>query len=343
MVGVEDVAGTLAATDVEAALAEIITLLASVANTEGAAMVGVEDVAGTFAATDVEAALAEIITLLASVANTEGAAMVGVEDVAGTFAATDVEAALAEIITLLASVANTEGAAMIGVEDVAGTFAAVDVEAALAEIITLLASVANTEGAAMVGVEDVGGLLVATDVEAALAEAMVAIDVLADKSICINLHSFREVDANGDVGNLAAHGGILASDSTPILLGGTSEAEEISWVANDVDAIAMSFSLPADFDGTADVTVRAWISTGAGGPDPANMTVNTSWDKAAQVVDTIADGAPSAAIKELVAVIANADIPASPNFLTLQIVPPAHANDPIDLHGIRLEYSSTAS
>ena len=36
---------------------------------------------------------------------------------------------------------------------------------------------------------------------------------------CTSLHDFRETDANGDVGAITANGGILASDTTPIMRG----------------------------------------------------------------------------------------------------------------------------
>src|SRR5574343_26463 len=87
--------------------AALTVLLASVANGDGALLVGVEDAAGNFAATDVEAALAEIMTLLASTANGEGASLVGIEDAGTKFTGTDAEAALAECATTaeMASVA----------------------------------------------------------------------------------------------------------------------------------------------------------------------------------------------------------------------------------------------
>jgi len=75
----------------------ILSTLASVANGEGASLVGVEDAAASFTGTDVEAVLAEIMTLRASVATGEGASMTGIEDADAWFTATDVEAALAEL------------------------------------------------------------------------------------------------------------------------------------------------------------------------------------------------------------------------------------------------------
>jgi hypothetical protein len=153
------------------------------------------------------------------------------------------------------------------------------------------------------------------------------------------MHEFREVDANGDVGNLAAHGGILASDSTPILRGGTNEAQELSWATGNTDIVAVNKSCPLDFDGASDVTVRLWVSSGAAGPDPATFTIESTWDGAAIVSDTASDGAAGAAIHEITATIAAADVPDTPDYVTFELTPAAHANDAIQLHGFRVEYA----
>jgi hypothetical protein len=93
--------------------------LTSVANGEGASNIGVEDAAGNMAATDVEASLAEIYidfvaadavdkAALAAVTNGNGAALVGVEDAGGYFAGFDVETVLAQIGSNYALKALTE-------------------------------------------------------------------------------------------------------------------------------------------------------------------------------------------------------------------------------------------
>lgn len=171
----------------------------------------------------------------------------------------------------------------------------------------------------------------------------VRVDKFATGAVCFDLHCFRETDGSGDVGNLAAHGGQLASDSTPSLSGGANEAEEIGWVAGNVDQIALSCSLPPDLDDGQAATLRLWVSSGAVGPDPATFSVVTSWDKGAQITDSASDGTPGAAIHAITATIDAGDIPATPGFLTLQLVPAAHANDPITLHAARLEYVSTSA
>jgi len=108
--------------------------LASVGQGEGASLVGIEDAGGLFSATDVEAALAEILNRLAAVSTGDGASMVGIEDAGNLYAAGNVEAALAEILNRLAAASTGDGASMVGIEDAMGYYTGADVEEILAEI-----------------------------------------------------------------------------------------------------------------------------------------------------------------------------------------------------------------
>jgi len=154
----------------------------------------------------------------------------------------------------------------------------------------------------------------------------------------ISLNDFREVDGNGDVGAIAANGGILASDTTPILRADVNEAFEISWAIANVDAIACHLILPNGLDGTQDVIMRLWVSTTGGVTDLASFTVNTSWNAAAQVTDTATDTGASSSAHEITATIAAADVPDTPFYVTIQLIPAAHGADPIQLHAARLEF-----
>jgi hypothetical protein len=85
-----------------------ISKLLSTSTGEGASLIGVEDSAANFAATNVEAALAEIMSLHASTSNGEGASLVGIEDAGGFTSAADVEAAFAELYQDLLSTKCTK-------------------------------------------------------------------------------------------------------------------------------------------------------------------------------------------------------------------------------------------
>lgn len=155
--------------------------------------------------------------------------------------------------------------------------------------------------------------------------------------IPFSLHDLREVDANGDVGAIAANGGILASDTTPIMRGASSLiSQEISWAASNSDPIAAQRPLPEDFDGREDVFAELWVNSGT--TDAATFTVATSWDGGATVTDTATDTAKSATTHKITCVIAAADIPDAASSLTILLTPGAHTTNAIQLTNIRLGY-----
>lgn len=155
-----------------------------------------------------------------------------------------------------------------------------------------------------------------------------------------SLFEFREVDVNADVGTIAANSGILASDTTPILRANAAQRQEISWAVGNTDIIAWQRPLPGDVDGTKNIVLSLWVSSGA--TNPATFSVYTNWDEAAVVLDTATDTAASATVHEITATILAADIPDAPSYLSLQLIPAAHATDPINLVAVRFAYTSTA-
>jgi hypothetical protein len=156
------------------------------------------------------------------------------------------------------------------------------------------------------------------------------------KNIPISLHDFREASSAGVVGNIAANGGILASDTTPIMRGlsGTI-AQEISWASSNNDPIVAQVSLPPDLDGDEDVHVECLVSSGT--TNAASLTVETAWDNEDKVVDSAVGQATTAAHKTL-AVISGSDIPDGASFLTLLLTPVAHTTNALNLHGVRVTY-----
>jgi len=153
----------------------------------------------------------------------------------------------------------------------------------------------------------------------------------------ISLFDFREVaEAGGAVSNIAGNGGILASDTTPVLGVHASESQQISWATGNVDPIAVQKSLRNDFDGTQDVLVELWVNSGT--TNLASMTVETSWDGGTIVTDTATDPAASATIHKITATIAAADIPDGASFLSMSLRPGTHATDAIQLFAARISY-----
>jgi len=155
--------------------------------------------------------------------------------------------------------------------------------------------------------------------------------------LLISLHSFREADANGDVGAITANGGILASDTTPVMRGASGLiAQELSWATGNADPIVTQIPLPEDFDGRDDVLIDLWVNSGT--TDAATFTVATSWDGAATVSDTATDATPSATTHKITARVAAADIPDRATSLTVLLTPAAHATNAIQLRNVRGSY-----
>lgn len=157
--------------------------------------------------------------------------------------------------------------------------------------------------------------------------------------IGIPLTSFREVTSAGDVGNIAAIGGVLASDTAPILRGDAAETFEIFWATGNVDPISTQIVLPPDFDGAQNLTVDLWVRSGA--TDAATFTVETGWDGGALVSDSASDaGTKSATLHKITATVAAADIPNTARLLTLALTPTnAHATDGYAILGCAVNFS----
>ena len=157
------------------------------------------------------------------------------------------------------------------------------------------------------------------------------------EQIPLSLIAFRESDASADVGNIVANGGILASDTTPVLRGASGLiSQEISWASSNSDPIVCQAMLPECFNGQEDVYVELWVSSGT--TDAATFTVATSWDAGATVTDTATDGAKSATMHKITATISAGDIPDSASFVTVLLTPAAHTTNAVQLHAARLGF-----
>lgn len=166
---------------------------------------------------------------------------------------------------------------------------------------------------------------------------MVNASAVGTETIAIPLSSFREVTSGGDVGDIAAIGGVLASDTTPIFRGDAKESAEIVWASSNSDPIQVSVMLPSSFDGAR--TVYLDLITASGGTtNAATFTVETSWDGGDQVSDT-ATGAKSTTPAVVVTTIAAADVPDSARRVTIALTPAAHTTDTMTLFGATLRYS----
>lgn len=156
------------------------------------------------------------------------------------------------------------------------------------------------------------------------------------KSFHFSLHDFREVDANGAVSTIANNGGILASDTSPIMRNTSGKiSQEISWVASNADPVLAQKMLGEDFNTAEDVVIEAIVNSGT--TDPASFTVLTSWDGGASVSTTLTDGAKSATFHKITATIPASSLPAAgASSVTVHITPAAHTTNAIQLQSFRL-------
>ena len=240
--------------------------------------------------------------------------------------------------------ATLYGAATGGIKDTSdGTAIGIALEEAtgVGDIVEFIDFTVISTTAAQISVA-AGGLSMPATAQAALAELYQGLVKTVQGFIPIPLTSFRSLTA-GRVVNLAAHGGILASDSTPIMNTiADGDALWITWAAADVAQIATSVVLPPDCDGTADLVVHMLASKGA------NVNNACHLDGEAYFGESDVDCFPAAAAANLLidtkgeytATILAADVPdtqASAN-MTLLLMPEAHAGDVVYLHAVWIEY-----
>lgn len=162
--------------------------------------------------------------------------------------------------------------------------------------------------------------------------------------IPLDITSLREIASN-DIQDLAAYGGILATDSVPDLYrvnGLTDKALKVEWKTGEVDEVAFPpVPLPPDFDGGAPATVHCLWSKDANtdtamvvdvqafsGLGDTEMGGNTA--AIAVAADTLFETSVS---------LTGANVGGHPGMLNLALVPGTHANDVLRLHAAWIEYS----
>jgi hypothetical protein len=153
---------------------------------------------------------------------------------------------------------------------------------------------------------------------------------------------FREA-TNFDVGNITANGGVLASDTTPILSAvndATDGCQRLAWAASNNDQIITQIPLPPDLDVTKDLVLHVRIAS-AGTTDAVGFTVDSFFNEGGtKVVDTSGTN-QATTYAEKTATIAAADIPAGAQTLTIGLTPVAHTTDVMYMTAAWLEYTGS--
>ena len=151
---------------------------------------------------------------------------------------------------------------------------------------------------------------------------------------------WREIASN-DIQALAAHGGILAKDSTPILEfanGDTDSAFRMHWAATVVDAIAAQIPLPPDIDVTADVVLHLRAAMEDVNDTPV-INADSYFNEGDTKVSDAAAAITGATYAEYTITIAAADVPAGAQTLTVELTPAAHGTDALYISATWLEYT----
>jgi hypothetical protein len=203
----------------------------------------------------------------------------------------------------------------------------------------LLWSIKSTT-ASTVTIADSGLFTDQSEVEAALQEIYQSL-ISVQGFVPLSLMQFREVGTMA-VGNIVANGGVLASDTTPILQpinGATDGCQRISWAAENVDPIATTIALPPDLDDTADLVLHTRIAS-EGTTDPVGFTVDTWFNEGDTKVTDTSQTNQTATYAEKITTIAAADVPAGAQTMTISLTPVAQANDDMYLTAAWLEYKT---
>lgn len=223
-----------------------------------------------------------------------------------------------------------------------GTAIGIALEAATAanDIVEFIDFTTISTTAATISIADAGSFTAQTTVEAAIAEIYQNL-ISVQGFIPISLMSLREV-ATMAVGNIAANGGLLASDTTPVLgpiNGATDGCQQVSWAASNNDPVIFQVPLPPDLDDTADLVVHTRIKS-AGTTDAVGFTVDSWFNEGdTKVVDT-SETNQTTAWAEKIATIAAADVPSGAQTVTVSLTPVAHTTDIMYLSAVWLEYKT---
>lgn len=224
-----------------------------------------------------------------------------------------------------------------------GSAIGVALEAALndGDIVEWISFAVLSTTAATVSIADAGGFTAAATVEAALAE--IYQDLLSAQHIIpIPLDMWKEA-ANFDVGAIAANGGVLASDTTPVrdaINAATDGCQRILWAASNNDQIVTQVVLPPDLDVTADIVLHTRIVSG-GTTDAVGFTVDWFANEGDSKVTDTSETNQTTTWAEKITTLGNADIDAGSQTLTLGLTPVAHTTDTLAMSASWLEITRT--
>lgn len=156
--------------------------------------------------------------------------------------------------------------------------------------------------------------------------------------IPVSLSSVRELSTGAFI-NAAGNGGVLASDTTPILTtinGDTDGAWRLAWAASNNDAIGFQVPLPPDLDDASDVTIhiRAYM---AGATDTPVISADSYFNEGDTKVEDDSAALSASAAEKTITIDAG-DVPSGAQTLSVELTPGAHTTDILYVTAIWVEY-----
>lgn len=201
--------------------------------------------------------------------------------------------------------------------------------------------VKSTTGAT-VSIADSGSYTEKANVEDAIQEIYKHLTTIQG-FIPIPLTSLREC-SDLAVGNTAANGGVLASDTTPVLGPAVASpldgCQVVYWAASNNDAVMFQVPLPPDLNEAKDLVLHMRIKS-AGTTNAVGFTSKAYFNEGDTVVEDTGQTNQTATWAEKTLTIAAADVPAGAQTLTMQLTPAAHTTDIMYLSALWLEYAKS--
>jgi len=156
--------------------------------------------------------------------------------------------------------------------------------------------------------------------------------------IPIPLTALREVSTMA-VPNTAGNGGLLASDTTPILApinGATDGCQNVVWAASNSDPIMFQVPLPPDFSNAAALVIHMRIKS-AGTTNAVGFTSKVWFNEGDTAVADTGETNQTATWEEKIITVAAADIPAGAQTMTCELTPAAHTTDIMYMSALWIE------
>lgn len=156
----------------------------------------------------------------------------------------------------------------------------------------------------------------------------------------VPLTCLREITSN-DIPNAAGNGGVLASDTTPILEyvnGDTDSCLRLDWASSNNDPVAFSIPLPPDLDTSSDLEIHLRIASG-GTTDAVGFDVDSFFNEGDSKVEDASGTNQTTSYTEVTATVAAADIPAGAQTISVELTPVAHTTDAMYCTAVWLEYT----